>query len=296
MTKAFMIDKTQAQALVARLWPDWSDLPLRDVPSSGTDNTLFRLGDQLALRVPKHKGAIGQIAKDAQILGLFGPLPLAVPRPHAIGLADDGIPCAITDWIEGQEAHTEALSDPIAAARVLGQFLNALRQQPAGDAPVAGDINSNRGVPLAQMDAKTRESIAVLSDEMDPIPALSMWEEALAAAKHVDPLVFLHGDLKADNMIVRDGALIAVIDWGLSALGDPAADLSVAWSWVQPEARDVFRQSIDLGGDLDAAAWVRGRGWALYGAVIALSYYRGGKNPALCATCRATLRSLGLVH
>ncbi len=141
-----------------------------------------------------------------------------------------------------------------------------------------------RSFPLSIEGAK-----GILADEIDSKAAHLLWKRACAL-----PLpqksVWLHGDLKADNLLARDGRLHAVLDWGLAAVGDPAADYATAWVWIDPLARDHFRKALGL-SDED---WLRAQGWALYGAVIALSYYRGGRNEALCRQCRLTLSRLGL--
>ena len=131
----------------------------------------------------------------------------------------------------------------------------------------------------------------MLADEIKSSEALSLWRKA-CSVPFEGPEVWLHGDLKADNLLAEDGALSAVIDWGLSAVGDPAADYAAAWSWVQPDVRNAFR---DAAGITDTD-WMRAKGWALYGAVIALSYYRNGKHEALSAQCRQTLNQLDLLR
>ncbi len=135
-----------------------------------------------------------------------------------------------------------------------------------------------------------RQAIASLADEIDARAARALWEAA-AAAPGPAAQVWLHGDLKADNLIARAGALAGVIDWGLAAVGDPAADHAAAWTWVDPAARDIFRAALDLG----AADPLRAQGWALHGAAIALAFYRGGGNDALCRQSRRMRARLGLM-
>jgi len=145
----------------------------------------------------------------------------------------------------------------------------------------------------AALDALTQAMLPALdttADEMDVRRARAMWDKACAAGLRRPP-VWLHGDLKADNLIARGGDLRGVIDWGLSAVGDPAADYAAAWSWIDPTARAVFRDRLGR----DDSDWHRAKGWALYGAVIALGHYRGGRNDALCRQSRSTLSRLGLM-
>ena len=203
-----------------------------------------------------------------------------------------GIPFdfGVVDWIEGEIAAPRHVADWSSAARTLADFLKALHRNATAGAPRAGACNNRRGVPLRDLSAVTLPALDAVADEVDLRRARPVWEEA-SAAPMPGPPVWLHGDLKADNLILRSGALHGVIDWGLSAVGDPAADYAAAWSWVDPSARAVFRDRLCP----DEADWQRARGWALYGAVIALSYYRGGKNEALCRQSRLTLTRLGLL-
>ncbi|GGG00329.1 hypothetical protein GCM10010924_30750 [Rhizobium wenxiniae] len=182
------------------------------------------------------------------------------------------------------------IADADEAAISLANFLKALHLKPTAGAPIAGPINKLRGIPLAEISERTLPAIEIVSDEIDAKVAVELWNEALAE-KYDAPPVWLHGDLKADNLLTVGGKLAGVIDWGLSAVGDPAADYATAWSWMQPSARDGFRSVLGL----SEGEWLRGKAWALYGAVIALSYYRGGKNEPLCEQCRLTLSRLDLM-
>jgi aminoglycoside phosphotransferase (APT) family kinase protein len=192
--------------------------------------------------------------------------------------------------MEGSIATPQNIADVNDAAISLAMFLKALHQKSTDGAPVAGPANKLRGIPLAKMSERTLPAIDIVSDEIDAPAAMDIWTTAVSE-RFADPPVWLHGDLKADNLLTVDGSLSGVIDWGLSAVGDPAADYAAAWSWIDPSARDLFRNALELSeGD-----WLRGKAWALYGAVIALSYYRGGKNEPLCQQSRLTLSRLSLM-
>lgn len=204
-----------------------------------------------------------------------------------LGLAFD---FGVFNWMEGQTANSEHVGDWPNAARALADFLKALHLKDTTGAPPAGARNNRRGVALSDLTGVTLPAIDIVADEIDAQRARALWEEACAAA-FSQPPVWLHGDLKADNLIVRNGRLRGIIDWGLSAVGDPAADYATAWFWIDPSARTGFRDHLDL----DDSDWLRAKGWALYGAVIALSYYRGGRNEALCQQSRLTLSRLGLL-
>lgn len=283
-------------AFVARLIseqaPQWADLPLRRIASSGTDNAIFRLGARLLVRVPRRPSAAALLSKELDWLPHLHGLPLEVPVLRFKGCAGLGLASdfGILDWMEGQTASPENVGDWQDAARALAGFLKALHLKDTTGAPPAGFSNSRRGIALRDLTGVMLPAIDIVADEINAQGARALWDKACAAA-FSQPPVWLHGDLKADNLIVRNGLLKGVIDWGLSAVGDPAADYATAWLWIDPSARDGFREHLNI----DDNDWLRARGWALYFAVIALSYYRGGRNEELCSQSRLTLSRLGLL-
>ncbi|WP_419913800.1 aminoglycoside phosphotransferase family protein [Hoeflea sp.] len=281
----------QVQELLTRHAGGWADRDICRLDSTGTDNALFLLGKDAVLRIPIRATAVEPLEKELSWLPQFKGLPLSVPEVlfHGRTRREIGFDFGIFGWQEGQIATPDRIADPNAAARTLARFLSAMHKVNADGAPAAGRKNHNRGIKLAALTEKTLECLNVLSDEINAGKACEMWERACAAPVEDEP-VWVHGDLKADNMIAKDGSLSAIIDWGLSAVGDPAVDYAAAWSWVEPKCRDVF-QSECTASD---AGWERARGWALYGAVIALSHYRGRSHEALCRQSRLTLRRLEL--
>jgi aminoglycoside phosphotransferase (APT) family kinase protein len=176
------------------------------------------------------------------------------------------------------------VSDLSQAARDLGAFLAALRRIDAAGGPPAGRANSGRGVPLALLDKRVRDDVAALGDEVDGPAILRIWDQALAAPVHDGPLAWVHGDLHPSNLVVRDGRIVGVLDFGLLGVGDPACDLFLAWSFLDAPGREVFREV----SQVDEAAWLRGRGWGIFSAIIALAFYLR-TNPTLCAMSRRTL-------
>lgn len=284
------IDETLVRRLLAQQFPQWATLPLTRVASAGTDNELFRLGTDLAVRLPKRESAAALAEREQQWLPRLAPeLPLEIPAPIGAGKAGGGYRSAwsVCRWLEGVDAATEPPLQLDDAAHVLGRFLVALREIDAADGPPAGRANHGRGVPLAFLDARVRRDVEALGDEIDGPAVLATWEEALAAPVHQGPGVWVHGDLHPSNLLVRDERIVAVLDFGLLGVGDPACDLFVAWSYLDEPARRVFQESAQV----DEAAWRRGRGWAVYSAVIALAFYLR-TNPTLCAMSRKTLAEL----
>lgn len=285
------VDEAQARVLLATCAPEWAQLDLRAVRSTGTDNAIFRLGESSVLRIPRRADAVALLEKELDWLPRLNALPLGIPVLHARGRSEQGQPFGILDWIAGRNATPDQIADPLEAARQLAACLGALQKIETRGAPAAGALNSRRGVPLADLHEVTSHAIDTVADEIDAPRAHALWENACAAAP-AHAARWVHGDLKADNLIAQNGKLRGVIDWGLAAVGDPAADYAAAWSWVSPEARAAFRDRLGA----PETDWLRARGWALYGAVIALSYYRGGRNEALCRQSRLTLSRLGLLR
>lgn len=275
--------------LLAAQMPQWAGLPIAEVPSAGTDNALFRLGDGLLVRMPRVDWAKDQVAKEFTWLPQLAPhLPLAISTPLTRGAPGEGYPWTwgIYRWLEGEPATPGRLADPVQAARDLAAFLLALRAIDASEGPPAGSHNVGRGLPLATRDAVTRASIAEWKDELDTARLTALWDAAINAPGWDGPPAWVHGDLQAGNLLAKDGRLAAVIDWGTLGTGDPACDLVVAWSMFPPGAREVFREEMQP----DDASWARARGWAV-SRVGVLPYYRE-TNPVLVASARQTLEAV----
>lgn len=267
------IDSALVRRLLAAQSPQWADLALEPFPSAGSDNAMYRLGDDMVVRLPRRSGrTVDSLDKECEWLPRLAPLlPLAVPAPLARGVPAEGYPCrwAVYGWLEGETATIERLADVRQAATDLAEFVSALQRVDATGAPSPGEHNFFRGVPLAMRDANVRSAIAVLHGEMDVAAVTAAWEAALRAPDWVGPPVWIHGDLCDGNLLAAGGRFSAVIDWGGLAVGDPACDLMVAWSFLDAEARELFRTELSV----DDATWARGRGWALSVALIALPYY-----------------------
>jgi aminoglycoside phosphotransferase (APT) family kinase protein len=262
-------------ALVRRLlegqFPQWARLPIRPVPSSGTDNALYRLGEDRVVRMPRIHWATGQIEKERRWLPVLAPqLPLAIPQPLVTGVPAEGYPWewSVYRWLEGEFATVARLADPCQAAMDLAHFINCLQEIDTTGGPPAADHNI-RGLPLAHRDADTRRAIADMGDMYDVGVLTAAWEVALQAPNWDRPPVWLHGDMLGGNLLVSVGQLSAVIDFAGLAVGDPACDLMIAWRLFEGESRQVFRQTLGV----DNATWARGRGHALSQALIFIPYY-----------------------
>jgi aminoglycoside phosphotransferase (APT) family kinase protein len=270
--------------LLATQFPQWAELPLAPVPSAGTDNALYRLGEELVVRMPRIHWAAGDVVDEWRWLPRLAPrLPLAIPAPLALGEPGEGYPWqwAVYRWLPGADATQTPVADPNQLARDLANFILALQRIETTGWPTPEPQRCSRAEPLATRDAETRACIAELEslglhDAATSATITSAWEAALAEPPYSGPPIWVHADLSPLNFIVRAGRLSAIIDWSGLGLGEPACDLIPAWSAFSAGARAVFRASLAV----DDATWARGRGLALSIALIALPYYHV-TNPAL---------------
>lgn len=262
------IDVELARRLVADQFPHYASLPLKAVEPGGWDNRTFRLGEEFSVRLPSAGAYAVQVGKEHRWLPRLAPhLPLPIPVPHAIGSPGQGYPWpwSIYHWLDGEPANSNPVADQTAFAQTLARFLGALHRIDAADGPAPGQHNFHRGDSLAVYDGETRAALSSLSEIIDVPAARDAWEAALSSTWEQPP-VWVHGDVAPGNLLVKDGALHAVIDFGCSAVGDPACDLVMAWTAFSGESRAAFRAALDLDDD----TWARARGWALWKAVITI--------------------------
>jgi aminoglycoside phosphotransferase (APT) family kinase protein len=283
----FPIDEPLVRRLVSTQFPEWADFDLQRVESWGTDNAIFRLGPDLAVRLPRIERAAPQVEKEWHWLPRLAPqLPLPIPVPVAKGQPGSGFPWvwSVSRWLEGETATPDKLGDLPSAARDLAAFIRALQAVDATGAPQPGPENVGRGQPLARRDKATRAAIRALAGTIDTKIVTALWEESVAAPAWEAPPLWIHGDLTTGNLVVRGGALRGVIDFGCLAAGDPACDCAVAWTVFAGESRAILRDALAA----DAATWLRGRGWALSWALVFIPYYIR-TNPVVVAGARRTI-------
>jgi aminoglycoside phosphotransferase (APT) family kinase protein len=255
------------ERLVAAQFPQWVGLAVTPVEVDGNDNTTFRLGAAMSVRLPSADAYAAQVDKEQRWLPVLAPrLPVAIPTP--LGRGEPGPlfprPWSVYVWLDGDLLTAERVPDPAALAADLAGFLAALY---AGepDGPPPGAHSFSRGGPVATWDEQTRVLVAGLGDTVDAAGALAVWEAALANPAAASP-VWVHGDVTGTNLLVRDGRLAGVLDFGCSAVGDPACDLTIAWTFFAGESRDRFVRSVPV----EPSAWARARGWALWKALLHL--------------------------
>jgi aminoglycoside phosphotransferase (APT) family kinase protein len=266
------INTTLVRQLVSEQFPQWADLPITPVEYGGWDNRTFHLGADMSVRLPSAAGYAAQVDKEQRWLPQLAPhLPLRIPVPLARGVPGAGYPWpwSVYRWLDGESALIGPIVDLRQLAATLAQFLAALQRIDPRDGPPPGPHNFYRGAPLAVYDTETRQAIAALADQIDADAMTAVWEAALQAPWHGQP-VWLHGDMAAGNLLVTEGRLSAVIDFGCAAVGDPACDLTIAWTLFSGASREAFRAGVPV----DRATWARGRGWALWKGLITLDEHK----------------------
>ena len=262
------IDEHLARRLVDSQFPQWADLPVTPVEHGGVDNRTFRLGERMTVRLPSADWYALQVAKEQRWLPVLAPrLPLPIPTPVARGAPGEGYPYAwsVYRWLDGEVASEPRIADLTEFATTLAGFLVALKGVEAADGPAPGRHNFFRGGPLTTYADETIDAIEALGDAIPGDAARRVWDDALAATWDSDP-VWFHGDVAEGNLLLRDGRLAAVIDFGTSGVGDPACDVVIAWTLLSGPSRDAFRAALGV----DSGTWSRGRGWALWKALITL--------------------------
>ena len=246
-------------------FPQWAHLPVAPVELDGWDNTTYRLGDSMSVRLPSADPYVVQVDKEHRWLPILASeLPLAIPQPLDRGAPGCGYPrpWSIYRWLEGRHATIDRIPDLTEFASALAQFLAALQSIDPTDGPPAGEHSFFRGGALSTYDTETRATIDELGNRIDAQAATGLWEAALSTT-WASPPVWVHGDVAPANLLLVDGRLKAVIDFGCAAVGDPACDTVIAWTFLSGPSRKAFRAHLSL----DEGTWARGRGWALWKAL-----------------------------
>ena len=277
------------EKLIRTQFPQWAGLAIEPVRNSGRDNRTFRLGDRMSVRFPSALPYVTQVEKEHRWLPMIRPhVPLAIPFPLGLGTPGVGYPWpwSVYGWLDGNPAEPNHIHDLGRFAVDLARFLLALRRIDARNGPVAGAHNFHRGGALTVYDGETRRSVDILANEIDVAAVIEIWNTALATSWQGPP-VWIHGDVAASNLLVDEGRLCAVIDFGCAGVGDPSCDLVVAWTFLDADSRGRFRSSVSL----DPETWDRARGWALWKALITLAQFRD-TNPIKAKGARQTIRNV----
>jgi aminoglycoside phosphotransferase (APT) family kinase protein len=256
--------------LVATQFPKWAALPIRPVDVDGWDNATFRLGEDMSVRLPSSQSYVEQVDKEHRWLPVLArQLPLPVPEPLVRGDPGCGFPrpWSVYRWIDGQTAETGQIADLCEFAAALADFLAALYRVDPSGGPLPGTHNFFRGGSPAHYDAETRAALTALQGVIDTGLAAEVWQAALETPWDGPP-VWFHGDAQPGNLLLDiAGRLHAVIDFGTSGIGDPACDTTIAWTFLSGDSQRVFKERLPV----DEATWTRGRGWAIWKAMIVLA-------------------------
>jgi aminoglycoside phosphotransferase (APT) family kinase protein len=278
------IDAELVGSLVAAQFPQLTGLPIREIQSAGTVNAIYRLGDRLCARLPRVRSWARDLDKEWHWLPKLAPwLSLRIPEPVGKGQPGSSYPFswAIYRWIDGQPYADELVEDEHQAAADLARFVLQLRRIAPGGAPRGGRK------PLRELDAVTRAAISSARGAIDSDAATAAWERALQAPAWSGTPVWIPTDLLRPNLLVRDGRLCAVLDFGGAGVGDPAADVIAAWSVFNRIGRGVFRRALQV----DDGTWDRARGFALHQAALIIPYY-AETNPGFVAPATRTVNEI----
>lgn len=272
-----------ARTLIQEQFPAWADLPISPVAESGNDNRTFHLGATMSIRLPSAERYALQVDMESRWLPyLAANLRTPIPLPLAKGAVSPAYPWSwsVMQWIEGESANKHRVGDLTKFAMALAGFLQELHAIAPQGGPPAGAHNFHRGGSLAVYEGETRRAIEQLGDAVDRSVLFRIWERALKSVWKKEP-VWVHGDMAAGNILVdEEGALSAIIDFGMLGVGDPACDLVMAWTFFDEESRKVFKEQLSL----DEDTWDRGRGWALWKALITYATERAGDREGSSAT------------
>lgn len=265
-----IITESLVTKLISEQFPEWKDLLIKSVTHQGCDNKTFRLGEHMLVRLPSSEEYMRQVEKEHKWLPLLAShLPLPIPEPIAIGGPSKYYPWnwSVYKWIEGDSANTVKLDDVHleTIALQLADFLNEFHKFDAAGAPAPGLHNWWRAAHTSVYDAETRVLIKKLTSLIDADKANSLWEKAISSKWDKDP-VWVHGDIASGNILLKDNRLSAVIDFGCMGIGDPACDLTIAWTFFKNKSRIKFKNALGLDSDTLA----RARGWALWKAAFEL--------------------------
>lgn len=268
--KSIMPTLDLARKLIAEQFPEFSDLPITDVEKQGHDNRTYRLGDHMLIRMPTAADYALKVPKEQELLPQLAKcLSVSIPAPIKMGKPSEDYPhpFSIYKWLSGKSINLLTLTDQDKEqlAFDMAKFLKELQAITDVEGPEPGQHNWWRGDHVDVYDKGAREQIAELSDVVDVTRALALWDQACVKKWNKNP-IWIHGDFAIGNILMDGGKLSAVIDFGGAAVGDPACDLVIAWTYLSGKAREIFISKMDM----DPDTWLRARAWALWKATFEL--------------------------
>ena len=259
-----------ARKLISQQFPEYVSLPIVDVEIQGHDNRTYKLGDNMLIRMPTAKTYALKVPKEQELLPqLAKRLSISISTPIKIGKpsADYPYPFSIYKWLSGKSINLLMLTvqEKERLAFDLAKFLKELQAITDVEGPEPGQHNWWRGDHISVYDKGAREQITELAEVIDVTRALALWDHACATKWNKQP-VWIHGDFAIGNILMDGEKLSAVIDFGGAAVGDPACDLVIAWTYLSGKAREIFISEMDM----DADTWLRARAWAIWKATFEL--------------------------
>ncbi len=255
--------------LILDQFPQYARLKISPVEQQGHDNRTFRLGDNMLIRMPIAEPYALKVPQEQTLLPCLQPyLTIPIPKPIAMGhpSSDYPYPFSIYQWLEGTSANQLQIEGNVLEllATELAHFLKEL-QSIDQEGPAPGQHNWWRGDHIRVYDIGARQQIEQLSHLIDKNKALKLWEAACKTQWSQKP-VWVHGDFASGNILVKENQLSAIIDFGGMAVGDPACDLVIAWTFLDEKSRQVFKEILSLDND----TWLRAKAWALWKATYEL--------------------------
>jgi aminoglycoside phosphotransferase (APT) family kinase protein len=284
------IDEDLVRRLIGAQFPQWADLKVEAVLPGGWDNRTFRLGERVLVRLPSGAAYAPQVEREQRWLPHLAPLlPVLIPTPIAMGQPSADYPwCwSVFTGLNGQPATFILTDDQRQFALDLAEFLAALHCVDPTGGPLPGRDNFYRGGALEIYDTEVRQALEVLEETVDAASCTAVWDSGLES-RWDGKRVWVHGDFSAGNLLMTDGRLCGVIDFGQCCVGDPACDLAIAWTLLDERGRAVFRTALKP----DTATWARGRAWALWKALIVaakLADTNAGEKARACRTLENVL-------
>jgi len=258
------------RSLIETQFPQWRDLAIKPVEKSGHDNRTYRLGHEMTVRLPSDERYASAVQKEQIWLPRFQHhLSLPIPAPLAMGQPADEypLPWSVNRWIEGDTVTHDNIHSLNQLAEDLATFLLELQAIDASDGIPAGVQNFHRGGNLAVYDGDTKAVIEELDGQYDQKLLSEIWELSLSSSYQSAPR-WVHGDVAVGNLLVQNGRLSGVIDFGTMGTGDPSSDLVMAWNFFDEESRAIFLSKMNV----DADTVNRARGWALWKALITYAW------------------------
>ena len=264
------IDVDLVSKLINRQFPKWSNLEIKPVEKGGNDNRTFHLGKSMSVRLPSDKAYVPQVEKEQKWLPFLARhLSTPISEPLAKGEPSENYPYpwSVNKWLDGETLTLENIDDLNQFANDLGKFLVELQSIDASGGPLAGEHNFYRGGDIVVYDNECREAINNNINTFNKHLLNEIWELALASKWAGEP-VWVHGDIAPGNILIKNGKLCAVIDFGILGVGDPSCDAAMAWTFFDDSSRKTFKNALNF----DEETWNRARGWALWKALITYNY------------------------